>query len=95
MHPDVLRALAVQRLRDLHEEVANKRRSRAPGSLNVQTPPTGRHRIFALRRAVDPSPVRSNLPAAAMAPGRASTSSPASTPTTVVSRHDWVERKAA
>jgi hypothetical protein len=98
MHPEMLRALAAQRSRDLREEAASHRRSRGAGSLKVQAPSSaGRHRIFALRRAADPSPVRSNLPAVATAPGPTSIGIPATATATatVPTRHDRVERNAS
>ena len=96
MHPEVLRSLAFQRTRDLREEAANQRRSRGAGSLKVLAPSsTGRHRIFAVRRAADPSPVRSNLPAVATAPEPASIGIPATGPATFPTRHDRVERNAS
>ena len=96
MHPDVLRALAAQRSRDLREEAANQRRSRGAGSLKVQAPSsTGRHRIFAVRRAADPSPVRNNLPAVATAPEPTPIGIPDTAPATVLTRHDRVERNAS
>ena len=96
MHPDVLRSLAAQHTRDLREEAANQRRSRGAGSLKVRTPSsTGRHRIFAVRRAADPSPVRSNVPAVATAPEPTPMGIPAMAPATVLTPHDCVERNAS
>jgi hypothetical protein len=96
MHREALRSLAAQRTRDLREEAEDRRRSRGAGSLKVQTPSsTGRHRIFAVRRAADPSPVRSNLPAVATAPEPTPMGIPATAPATVLTRHDRVERNAS
>ena len=69
MHRNVLRALAAQHFRNLRVEAADQRRSRGAGPLKVQAPTSrGRHRVFALRRAADPCPVRSSFPAVATAP---------------------------
>jgi hypothetical protein len=96
MHPDVLRALAAQRSRGLREQAANQRRLRGARSLRVQpSSSTGRHRILAVRRAADPSPVRSNLPAVATAPEPTSIGIPATAPAAVPTRHDRVERNAS
>jgi hypothetical protein len=96
MHPDVLRALAAQRSRSLREQAADQRRSRGARSLRAQpSSSTGRHRIFAFRRAADPSPVRSNLPAVATAPEPTSIGIPATAPAAVPTRHDRMERNAS
>jgi hypothetical protein len=96
MHPEVLRSLVSQHTRDLRVEAANRRRPRRLGSLKVQTTSaTGRHWIFAVRRAADPSPVPNTLPAATTAPEPAPLSIPATRTATVLNRHEWMERNAS
>ena len=97
MHPDVLRALAVQRSRDLREVVANQRQiegretAEGPGRPRLRW----RHRISAFRRATDPSPLRITLPAVATAPEPTSMGLSAAAPATVLTRHDRMERNAS
>lgn len=96
MHPDVLRALAAHHTRDLREEAEDRRRSRGAGWLKVRTPSsTGRRRIFSVRRAADPYPVPSNLPAVATAPEPTPMGVPALSTATVLNRNDQMERNAS
>jgi hypothetical protein len=96
MHPDVLRTLAAQRSRDLQEEAANRRRSRGARPLKVKAASTpGRWRIFGVRRAADPSPVRNTLPAVATAPEPTPIGIPVRRTAIAANRPNQMERNAS